>query len=98
MAILNQRQELSLMSQQGKAIASLVMEQVHVKLGNKTFMEICECPMTKLDEFFWKYLKFEINPDSDPVSELHRIHVILDGLPNHPDIRVFQQIEKSQLN
>lgn len=98
MAIINKRQQISLTSDRGIQIASLVMEKVHVKLGNKAFAEVVECPMNKLDEFFWKYLKFEIDSDTDPVAELHRIHTILDGLPDHPDIQVFQSIEKGRLN
>lgn len=80
---------MSIRSKTGMKMCTQIIDLVHMKLGNKAFAEIVECRMDQLDEFFWRYLKFEIQSDSDFIAELGKIHKILEELPNHPDIRVF---------
>lgn len=83
-------QELSLMSTSGREMLSKVMELVHVKLGNRAFMELCECGVgAEGADFFWKYIKYNWNLKADPVAELTQVYDQLNRLPNHPDIRVF---------
>lgn len=94
MAKMNLAQEISLKSDAGMKVASRVMELTHVKLGNAAWMEVVVTEMQRLDEFFWKYLHFEWNPDADPVGQLTSILHILNQLPDHHDMKVFQQIEK----
>lgn len=89
MSEISVRNELQIRTQAGREVCTKIIDLVHIKLGNKAFAEIVECPMQGLDEFFWRYLKFQIDPAADFIAELTRIHGILESLPQHPDIRVF---------
>lgn len=83
-------QELSIMSTSGREMISKVIELVHVKLGNKAFMELCECGIgAEGADFFWKYIKYSWDLKGDPVAQLNNVYHMLNRLPNHPDIQVF---------
>lgn len=91
MAKINRQNELRIRSQSGREMCTKIIDLVHIKLGVKAFEEIVASPMEELDVFFYKYLKFSVDPDEDFIAVLTRIQGILEGLPNHPDIQVFYQ-------
>lgn len=89
MSEISVRNELQIRTQAGRELCTKIMDLVHIKLGNKAFAEVVECEMQQLDEFFHRYINFDIDPAADFLAELTRIHGILESLPNHPDIRSF---------
>lgn len=91
MAKISRQNELRMHTQSGKEMCTKIIDLVHIKLGVKAFDEIVTCRMDELDVFFYKYLKFSVDPDEDFIAVLTRIHGILESLPNHPDIQVFYQ-------
>ena len=82
------KQQFSIMSTSGREVLNDIVVEVHTRLGDNAFIEFADTPLTKADEFFWRYLKFEFPEEADFVATLTTLLSKLRELPIHPDLKL----------